>query len=491
MIRVALLKAFICYTSFAFSQRFDSSAFKYSNQIDAEGIEKHLNVIASDEYEGRETGKKGQKMAMDYLINQFKSFGIKDYSNLKYRQSFSLVEQQNKGIELSINDKTFKLHNEFEVSPSILADTTFSTEIVYVGNGTEEVYSKIKNKPEAVFIYINDTTNNWSLSKAVALAKENGVNSVFYWDNNFEIKAEKFEHYYKKAKMTLKENVIYKAITVRTNEDFFNSYLEGINFNYKKINKKGSEKALGSSTKAYIKIKKPSEELTSENVLAYIPGTDKKEELIILTAHYDHIGMEDSLIFNGADDDGTGTVSLIEIAESFMNAKKEGYNLKRSILIMPVSGEEKGLLGSKYYTDNPVFPLKNTVANLNIDMIGRHDETHESDSNYIYLIGSDRLSQDLHDISEMVNSTYCNINLDYTFNEEGDPNRFYYRSDHYNFAKNNIPVIFYFSGVHEDYHKSTDTVEKIDFEKTARVARLVFLTAWELANREERIKLKE
>ena len=211
--------------------------------------------------------------------------------------------------------------------------------------------------------------------------------------------------------------------------------------------------------------------------------------MVVLTAHYDHIGKEGDKVFNGADDDGTGTVTMLEIAQAFQQAVADGKGPKRSILIMPVSGEEKGLLGSKYYSDNPVFPLENTVANLNVDMIGRYDENHEKGDNYVYLIGSDKLSSELHEVSESVNELYTNIELDYTFNDENDPNRFYYRSDHYNFAKNNVPVIFYFSGVHEDYHKETDTVEKIDYEKTARIARLVFYMAWELANREERIQL--
>ena len=222
-----------------------------------------------------------------------------------------------------------------------------------------------------------------------------------------------------------------------------------------------------------------------ENVLGYIEGSDLKEELIIITAHYDHLGKHDTLIFNGADDDGSGTVAALEIAEAFMLAKKEGKGPRRSVLIMPVSGEEKGLLGSKYYADNPIYPLKHTVANLNIDMIGRVDEYHDN-PNYVYLIGSDRLSTDLHDISELVNEKHFNLELDYTFNAKDDPNRYYYRSDHYNFAKNNIPVIFYFNGIHEDYHKTTDTIEKINFEKIEKISRLIFLTAWELANRDER-----
>ena len=153
---------------------------------------------------------------------------------------------------------------------------------------------------------------------------------------------------------------------------------------------------------------------------------------------------------------------------------------------MAVSGEEKGLLGSKWYTNNPIYPLEKTVANLNIDMIGRMGD-FQNEPNYVYLIGSDMLSTDLHNLSEEVNKKHIGLRLDYTFNSEDDPNRYYYRSDHYNFAKNNIPVIFYFNGIHDDYHKTTDTIEKIDFKKTETITRLVFLTAWEIANRDKRI----
>ena len=227
-----------------------------------------------------------------------------------------------------------------------------------------------------------------------------------------------------------------------------------------------------------------------ENVLGYIEGTDLKNELLVITAHYDHLGKKDSLIFNGADDNSSGTASIMEIAEAFMLAKKEGYSPRRSVLIMAVSGEEKGLLGSKYYTKKPIYPLKNTIANLNVDMIGRVGNKKDH-ANYIYLIGSDMLSTELHNISEEVNNKYTQLELDYTFNKEDDPNRYYYRSDHYNFAKNNIPVIFYFNGVHEDYHRPSDTIEKLDFNKIKKISKLIFLTAWELANREERIKLRD
>ena len=228
----------------------------------------------------------------------------------------------------------------------------------------------------------------------------------------------------------------------------------------------------------------------SENVVAYIKGSEKPDELIVLSAHLDHVGTDDDgNVFNGADDDGSGTVALLEIAEAFQKAVKDGNGPKRSLLFLHVTGEEIGLFGSRYYTENPLFPLENTVCNLNSDMIGRIDQKNKDTPNYIYLIGSDKLSQELHDVSEQVNKTYSNLELDYTFNDENDPNRFYYRSDHYNFAKNNIPVIFYFNGTHEDYHKMTDTPDKIEYELMETRTRLIFQTAWEIANRPDRISV--
>lgn len=225
----------------------------------------------------------------------------------------------------------------------------------------------------------------------------------------------------------------------------------------------------------------------SENIWAFIEGTEKPEEVIVISAHYDHVGVEKGEIFNGADDDGSGTVALLEIAQAFQTAKKSGHGPKRSILFLHVTGEEHGLLGSRYYSENPLFPLANTVADINIDMIGRRDKNHANSSNYVYVIGADRLSSELDAITAQANSTYTKMELDYTFNDPKDPNHFYERSDHYNFAKFGIPSVFFFNGVHADYHKSTDTVEKIEYDALAKRAQLAFVTAWELANRATRI----
>ena len=224
----------------------------------------------------------------------------------------------------------------------------------------------------------------------------------------------------------------------------------------------------------------------SENILAFIEGSEKPEEIVVVSAHYDHVGTKNGVVYNGADDDGSGTVAVMEIAKAFYSAKKAGNGPKRSVLFLHVTGEEHGLFGSEYYTDNPVFPLANTVVDLNIDMIGRDDPENRG-KNYVYVIGSEMLSSQLKVINETANKKTNNLELNYRYDDPNDPDRLYYRSDHYNFAKNNIPVAFFFDGIHEDYHKPTDDVEKIDFNILQKRAQLVFTTAWEIANRAERI----
>jgi Zn-dependent M28 family amino/carboxypeptidase len=225
----------------------------------------------------------------------------------------------------------------------------------------------------------------------------------------------------------------------------------------------------------------------SENIWAFIEGSDKKDEIVVVSAHYDHVGMKDGEIYNGADDDGSGTVALMEIARVFKKAKEEGKGPRRSILILHVTAEEVGLIGSRYYSENPLFPLANTVADVNIDMIGRRDDLHKDSSSYVYVIGSDYLSSELHEICLNANKRNNLLDLDFKYNDKSDPNRFYYRSDHYNFAKNGIPSVFLFSGVHEDYHKPTDDVDKIEFDAVTKRTKYAFAIAWEIANRENRL----
>ncbi|SDB27897.1 Peptidase family M28 [Flavobacteriaceae bacterium MAR_2010_188] len=228
---------------------------------------------------------------------------------------------------------------------------------------------------------------------------------------------------------------------------------------------------------------------SSSNVIAFLEGSEIKNEVLILTAHSDHLGLSGDSLYPGADDNASGTSALLEIARAFEAAAKNGYIPKRSIAFMHLTGEEIGLYGSRYFIENPLFPLDNIIADLNIDMIGRIDNLHKHASDYIYIIGADRLSKELHFISEKANSLFTKLDLDYKYNDEKDPNGYYYRSDHYNFARYNIPVIFYFNGEHDDYHKVTDTPDKINYALLTKRSKLIFSTAWYLANTDHRPSL--
>jgi len=222
----------------------------------------------------------------------------------------------------------------------------------------------------------------------------------------------------------------------------------------------------------------------TENVLGFLPGSDPdlKSQVVLYTAHYDHLGKSPKgTIYPGADDDGSGTVTILELAKAFVS---NPIKPKRSLLFMTVVGEEKGLFGSKYYTNNPIFPLDKTMADINLDMIGRIDTIYEAikDTNYMYVIGSDKISLELDSLLIVANNETEHFKLDYRYNDEHDPQRFYYRSDHYNFAKNSVPIVFFFDGIHRDYHKPTDTVDKILFDRIAKIGRLVYDLGWHLAN---------
>jgi hypothetical protein len=494
----------------------DATQLKYAETITAEDLRSRLEIIASDDFEGRETGQPGQKKAAKYIQERFEEFGYEPIKQLGgYLQEFKLQLTYPDTVRLVVGADTLKFLRDMYYFPGFGDMLLEAKDLMYLGYGIDhENYSDYKNQNVEGRVLIisgsepvdrkgkswisgNEELSNWTVdwTKKIEVAQERKAKALLVIDDNFSSSVTQFGRYIKRPNLELGDKPTEKdgIPLIYISSKMANKIMAGagVKGGHKKleknINRKGVPVAKELSISVTIDVKKNREELTSENVLAYLPGTEKPEELLVITSHYDHLGKKGDKIFNGADDDGSGTTTLLELAEAFSLAAKDGNGPKRSVLFMTVSGEEKGLLGSEFYTDNPVFPLGNTVANLNIDMVGRIDENHAPDSNYVYIIGSDKLSTELHALSEKANKTYSNIDFDYTYNDENDPNRFYYRSDHYNFAKNNIPVIFYFTGVHDDYHQPTDTVEKIMFQKTEKIARLVFHTAWEIANRDKRL----
>jgi len=481
----------------------EDMAVTYAATITEAELKDHLFTYASDEFEGRETGKPGQKKAIAYLKEAYESLGIPAaQADGNYFQNVPLKMSRVPLGTITINGTSYTIGEKFLTFSA--AKATFN-EIVYAGYGIEEEgysdYSSIDVTDKMVLIKAGEPTKAdgsyvlsgsseksiWSnASEAIGmrsqLALDKGAKGILYLDPG---SYGRFQSYFTNSKnnnsgrMQLKNPNPKEFYSFFINEDIAKVIFPAIAEDH-------SPKVIPTSLN--LNIESADEEIASENVVAVLKGSEKTEEYLIISSHLDHIGVTNGNINNGADDDGSGTVAMLEIAEAFKKAKDAGKGPKRSIVFLHVTGEEKGLLGSQYYTDiEPVFPLNKTVANLNIDMIGRIDPKRDGDRNYVYLIGSDKLSTELHELSEQVNQKYANIELDYTYNDENDPNRFYYRSDHYNFAKNNIPIIFYFNGTHDDYHRPSDTPDKINYDLLRNRARLVFHTAWEVANRAEKV----
>jgi hypothetical protein len=477
---------------------------KYAESITASDLKTALYVYASDEFEGRNTGEEGERKAHEFLKEHYMKYGVSAAKkDGDYLQAVAIEKRDLPKASIKIGNKAFEFITNFVSLMNNDTEEVNTKEVVYVGYGIEDEkyssYNAIDVKDKVILVKAGEPKNEdgtfvisgttkpskWTpmqtqFESKLELAKAKGAKAVlFYLPDAYSMIAPNFSK--ASGRMSVKGNsdklfflLVDKTVaTTLVNDIDTNTETTTIttdfNLNYEKVAKS----------------------IEAHNVAAFIKGSEKPNEIIAISAHLDHIGIENGEIFNGADDDGSGTVAVLEIAEAFAKAKKDGHGPKRSILFLNVTGEEKGLLGSQYYTDvDPIFPLENTIADLNIDMIGRTDPKREKKNrNYVYLIGSDKLSTELHNISEAVNTKYMNIDLDYTFNDKNDPNRFYYRSDHYNFAKKNIPVIFYFNGTHDDYHQASDTVDKIQYDLLENRTRLVFYTAWELANREQRIVL--
>jgi Zn-dependent M28 family amino/carboxypeptidase len=227
------------------------------------------------------------------------------------------------------------------------------------------------------------------------------------------------------------------------------------------------------------------------NIIGCIEGKNKNDEYILISAHYDHLGIEEGQIYNGADDNGSGTAALLSIAEAIMKKKKEGFEINRNIVFIAFSGEEKGLLGSRYFTNNPIIPFEKISCNINIDMIGRVDPDRISaDSlNYVHVVGQSKISSDITPILNELNSKTQNLVLDSKYDVKDEPNRLFYRSDHYNFAKNGVPVIFFFDGMlGGDYHDFTDDVDKINWGLYQKRVNFILDLTLKITNKKEMLR---
>jgi len=488
----------------------DSIQLRYAATITEADLKRHLSVLASDAYEGREAGMKGQKMAADYLRNSFQEFGIGPLAEQDgvvegYYQPFDLTVTTPGSMSLVLDGVRHDyLGDLIYFSERLVNDTAFE-ELVVAGpvvdaQGKAHLNgSSVAGRAVMLLGGIRDaegSSEQLSFFQELSLKSKRmeaeGASLLLVVTPELDSLKEQMGHYLTNPRMRLAGEEPRGSTGLQTiliSEELADAMLRNGRTTLKKARKRTARTPKTIPTRFDVVLEPKIGTLVSENVLGYVPGTERPGELVVVTAHYDHIGVHGDEVYNGADDDGSGTVALLEMAQAFAQAAKDGHGPRRSVLFMPVSAEEKGLLGSRFYTDHPVFPLDSTVADLNIDMIGRFDSSHVGSDPYVYIIGSDRLSTELHEVNEAMNKVYTGLDLDYTFNAEDDPNRFYYRSDHYNFAKHGVPCIFYFSGVHEDYHQVGDEEHKIRYDLLRQRTLLVFHTAWELANRPGRVKV--
>lgn len=482
-----MIAAMLLFTGLSFSLLGQEDlSLKYANTIQAGDLEKHLTYLASDELEGRDTGEKGQKLAAEYLVDFYREKGLTGPVSGSFLQPFELSSVRWENVELRVGKRDLMLNEDFVFIGDGDMKKRTRTDLVFLGLASEENLEKVAVEGKLVGLWAIGAGSADAVKKAMDAGAEGVIIVTMEGQANFDRMANRYKNLSGRGRLGFDKPTEHKPVFMVSTEQMgqlFETPVEEL----KEAAKNNPESI--ASRKVRYRIQKDKQIVGTENVLAYLEGTDKKEEVLVISSHYDHVGINSQgEINNGADDDGSGTVSVMEIAEAFARAAKDGNKPRRSILFLNVTGEEKGLLGSEYYADNPVFPLENTVNNLNIDMVGRIDYEYQDAENqdYVYVIGSEMLSSQLKIINEYNNITYTNLILDYRYDAEDDPNRFYYRSDHYNFAKHNIPVIFFFNGVHDDYHQPTDTVDKIEFDLMEKRARLIFHTAWDLANREHR-----
>jgi hypothetical protein len=496
------------------------NAAKYASLITKEALMKHLTIIAGDEMEGRETGTEGQRKAAAYIEAQFKAMGLQYPVALNgYQQFYPLYQDSLISTSLKIGDTMAVLGRDF-ITPLNNNETGKfkGKKIVFIGYGIDDkAYSDYTNnidvKGKIVIFFLGEPKKDgnyiisgtkrgseWTfpgLSKKLSVAAAKGAVGAFvinpmqegFTQRNIDNNKKTGVYYPRSANgkqinYALISHSLARAIAGSSFS--FDAYLASAR-NNEPIKVSAVEKKL----KTNFAVSKYRNTITASNVIGVVEGTDKKDEYVFVTAHYDHLGKHDGKIYYGADDDGSGTVGVMQMAAAFAKAATEGNRPRRTMVFMTVSGEEKGLWGSEYYSDNPIYQLDKTSVDLNIDMVGRIDtERTTADSlNYIYVIGHDKLSSELPIINEGANNKYTQLVLDYKFDDPADPNRIYFRSDHYNFARKGVPILFFYDGMlKSDYHKPGDTVDKIYQDLFEKRVRMIFYTAWEMANRDGMLK---
>jgi hypothetical protein len=496
-----LLILFLALPHFVFSQ---------SSQSNLSEIKANLEHLASDEMMGRGTLTEGEILASEFIATKLAEYGVKPYGdNGTYFLNFPLLESKflpSSKIEIFSGGKktTYEFKKDFIIDARRNPGKNFldtKSKIVFAGFGISapeynyDDYAKIDVKGKTVFVLDDEPLSSdstyfrgmrptqysfwgtkWRQARergaaglviiatadAMSRWKELGV-----WGEGAAIR------YPDSQQNTTGDRIPVICVSIETAKKL----LEDEKFSFDEISEKFNEKKkipvfeLGKEINFLLAVEE--EEKMSRNVIGIIEGTHAvlKKEIVSLGAHYDHEGIKNGEVYNGADDNASGTVTVMDVAKRIASSNEN----KRSVVVMLYSAEEKGLMGSKYISENADY-VKDMVANINMDMIGRMSE------DTLFCIGASKLSTELGRLVEEVNARTSNFYLDYTFDAPNDPNRFYERSDHYNFAKVGIPIAFLFDNMNDDYHKPSDDSHKINYAKILKVSDLVYGLTLEIAN---------
>ncbi|MET0646741.1 MAG: M28 family peptidase [Pyrinomonadaceae bacterium] len=509
-----------------------------AERITAEAMKEILYVIASDEFAGRDTPSPELDKTAQFIADRLKKLKVKPAGDKgSYFQSIALnktvVDRENSKAQLG--ERSFRIGMDF--LPSGRTSGEADAPLVYAGYGWV-IKSKNINPYEGIDVrdrivvvsgdgivpppgipFSSLRAGDWE--SPISYAQKHGARALVLAPRNFDMYWRYGAFRIARASYAVprlegvaadddeEEGPAAPAaglVTIIPSRTMLEALFAGEPLDGASVLKLAQAPAGAAQPKAFalnadkrlrLNVKLAVTEATTQNVVGVIEGGDSKlkREYVALGAHYDHVGatgtsgcrpVGDDSICNGADDDGSGTTGLLAMAEAF----SKGPRPKRSILFVWHTGEEKGLWGSEYFTRYPTVPLAQVVAQVNIDMIGRSKK--EGDTNpanrmlsgpdEIYVIGSRMMSTQLGDLSETVNREYLNLKYNYHYDQPNDPERLFYRSDHFNYAKHGVPIVFFFDGVHEDYHRPTDSADKIDYRKMQNITRTVFILASELAN---------
>jgi hypothetical protein len=502
--------------------------------ISANQIKDYLTFIASDEMEGRDTPSRGLDTTAKFLALNLARWGLKpagDTWSFFQRIDLRRDRADNGQTKVEINGRTLAAGTDYLPAGG---SGDISGQLVFAGSGwfvkSKEIDSYkgvdpagkiavvfgIPNAPPRGVTRADFGKQGEGYMNPNDYARSKGVVGLIYvpdfqylanWQRNRQRIMERGSTVVAKFQTATTSSPLPSVVI---SPEIANSLFAGerqsaagiFNASYSSSGAALPEPFLMSQTKQItISVASSTETVPTQNVVAVWEGSDPvlKNEYVALGAHYDHVGsgcpaVGSDTICNGADDDGSGTTALLSIAEALAKAPTQP---KRSVLFVWHCGEEKGLWGSRYFTEYPTVPLNQIVAQINIDMIGRSKKPGDTNPrnrdltgpDAVYLIGSTMMSTELGEIVNTVNKSFLNLTLDTRYDDPKDPNRFFFRSDHYNYARKGIPIIFFFDGVHEDYHRAGDTADKIDYQKMEKITRTIYMTLWEIANRPLRLKV--